>query len=215
MPWKVRRFEGRRLFESAGKGPAHFLFFLFHGFGTSAEDLVPLAEALRTPGVRFFLPDGFYDVPGMPGAHAWYDIQTHEEKSFFAARDFLHRLFQRIQEEQSAPIIASGFSQGAVMTLAAGLTFSGEVAGLAALSGYLPHAGRILQEAKAPKSIPLLLVHGTLDAVIPVKAARQAHEALEQAGYRPRFLEFPMAHEIAPAAFGALHAFFADILKNL
>ncbi|HZR47637.1 MAG TPA: dienelactone hydrolase family protein, partial [Candidatus Manganitrophaceae bacterium] len=108
----------------------------------------------------------------------------------------------RLTEREKLPagkLVLMGFSQGAVMSLDAGLRYSKRVAMIIALSGYLPFPERLPAERSAASAgTPILLIHGTGDEVVPVDGSRKAHAALLKEGYPVRLQEYPMGHEVIP-----------------
>ena len=190
-----------------------------HGLGTNAEDFMDLAEALELEGCRFVLPDAPLSLPGYPpGAYAWYDFETHERGGIEASRDHLFKVFDRFVKDpnvrrldgkpRTEPLLAVfGFSQGGMMALEAGLNHQGRVAGIASMSGYIPDPSKTLSKCRAPKDVPILLVHGTYDPVVPIEGSRRAVEALKGEGYSPEFREFPMEHSVTMESLGMVGDF--------
>jgi phospholipase/carboxylesterase len=68
-----------------------------------------------------------------------------------------------------------------------------------ALSGYLPLVEHLSAEkSSASAEVPILLIHGTEDDVVPVEGSRKAQIALIKEGYQARLHEFPMGHGVIP-----------------
>ena len=83
------------------------------------------------------------------------------------------------------------------MALYTGLQMKTPLAGLLALSAYLPHAPAWLSQAKQPKEgLPVSLHHGTMDPVVPVTAGQTTHDALRAAGYEATWDDYPAEHSI-------------------
>lgn len=211
--WDGHRYLLAESPDASGDSP---LLVGLHGLGTSAEDLLPLAEALGIRGGRFLLPDAPYPVSGMPGApaFAWYDFETHDRTGILTSRAHLFRLLEASDAGKKGPCVLFGFSQGGVMALETALAWLGRISGAVSLSGYLPHPAESLREARAPKDLPLLLVHGKLDPVVPVEAARQAERALREAGFAPVLREFPMFHQVTPEALKEVREFLKGVLSR-
>lgn len=198
---------------------------VLHGLGTNADDLAPLADELKLDGCRFVLPDAPLHLPGYPeGAYAWYDFQAHDRDQIVESRDYLFKVLDRFsndpnlrpkpgEEKKPSPVVLMGFSQGGVMSLEAGLNYKGKVAGIVSMSGYMPDPWSTLTKAEAPLDLPILLVHGTIDNVVPVDGSRHALESLKQTGYSSVDLkEFPMGHTITPESLGVVREFLKKTL---
>jgi phospholipase/carboxylesterase len=196
-----------------------------HGLGTNAEDFMGLVEALEMQEARFVLPDAPLQLPGYPsGAFAWYDFETHERSGLMKSRDHLFRVFDRFLDDpnvrrldsspkQTPPLVVFGFSQGGVMALEAGLNYSGPIAAIVSMSGYMPDPSETMRSVQLPKQTPILLVHGIYDPVVPVEGSRQAVEELRKAGYKPEFLEFPMEHSVTQDSLDAVRVFLEKVTR--
>ena len=89
----------------------------------------------------------------------------------------------------------------------------GSIAGIVSMSGYMPDPWSTLTKAEAPLDLPILLVHGTIDNVVPVDGSRHALESLKQTGYSSVDLkEFPMGHTITPESLGVVREFLKKTL---
>jgi phospholipase/carboxylesterase len=95
-------------------------------------------------------------------------------------------------------IVLAGFSQGGAIALQTGLRYPKKLAGVMALSTYLPLAETVAQEAsQVNRATPIFMAHGTQDAVIPFEMATRSRDALVQHGYKVEWHEYPMAHSVA------------------
>lgn len=190
--------------------PAATIIWL-HGLGADANDFVPIVPELNLTGnlpVRFIFPN----APEQPVTinngyvmRAWYDIVSLEvnnhadEKGIAKSIGFISALIEQ-EEKRGMPsnkILLAGFSQGAVIALSTGLTYAKPLAGVVALSGYLPFADQLF--AKAPptnKTIPIFLAHGTEDNVVPYFLGQATHEALVKQGYPVAWHSYRMPHSV-------------------
>jgi phospholipase/carboxylesterase len=197
-----------------------------HGLGANGEDLAGFCQALHLEGCRFALPDAPMHLPGYPpGALAWYDFQAHDRKHLVDSREYLFKVFDRFlsdpnlrpapgQVKKENPLVVMGFSQGGVMSLEAGLNYKGKISAIVSMSGYMPDSWETLTRAEAPFEIPILLVHGTEDDVVPVEGSRKAFKALKDAGYNPVLKEFKMGHQITDESYKAVKEFLKDVLDE-
>jgi phospholipase/carboxylesterase len=184
---------------------------LLHGLGADGNDFVSIVPELHLPKdipLRFVFPS----APLMPITinngyvmPAWYDIvsmsieQRADEKGLNKSCEQLSQLIEH-EIQQGIPaekIILAGFSQGAVVALATGVRFTKPLAGILALSGYLPSAETILRQADdANRNTPIFMAHGLQDAVVPYKLGQMAFDALEKNGFAAGWHSYAMGHSV-------------------
>jgi phospholipase/carboxylesterase len=187
--------------ELAPSGPMEGCVVVLHGRGVTGEDLVPLASEIGLNRVRWIFPDAPFPFPNGSG-RMWYGFSPDTEEGIRASRRLLFDLLDHLIENEKVPaekLVLIGFSQGAVMSLDAGLRYPKKLAMIIALSGYLSLPERLSAE-KSPGSLqlPIVLIHGTEDGVVPVEGSRKAEAALLKEGYPVRLYEYPMGHEVIP-----------------
>ncbi len=184
-----------------------------HGLGADGHDFEPVVPELRLdPGlnIRFIFPH----APMIPVTinqgfvmRAWFDIGTADisaeldEKGIRASADLVAGLIDAEIASGIAPerIVLAGFSQGGAVVLHAGLRYGKELAGIIALSSFLPLAETLEREKnKINASIPILLAHGSADPVVPVVLAYETRGELEKHGYAVEWHEYKgMAHSVS------------------
>ena len=184
-----------------------------HGLGADGHDFEPIVPELRLdPGlnIRFVFPH----APMMPVTinqgfvmRAWFDIRTADisaeadEKGIRASAEVVSKLVDAEIANGIAPerIVLAGFSQGGAIVLHAGLRYAKQLAGIIALSTFLPLAESLEQEKSATNAgIPILLAHGSADPVVPVALAYETRAALENDGYEVEWHEYKgMAHSVS------------------
>lgn len=183
-----------------------------HGLGADGSDFEPVVPELRlddSPGVRFIFPH----APEMPvtcnGGYimpAWYDIISLEphsrrvdEAGIVHSRAAIRALIHR-ENERGIPcerIFLAGFSQGGAVAYVTALTHPEKLAGLIALSTYLPTPQLVIDEATAAnRALPIFAAHGSEDDVVSPTLGRQARDFLAQQGYRSEWREYPMPHSV-------------------
>jgi phospholipase/carboxylesterase len=183
-----------------------------HGLGADGSDFVPIVPELRlaaAPGVRFIFPD----APSIPVTcnggwvmPAWYDIVSLEphsrridEAGIVASRAAIRRLIEREKGRGMAVdrIFLAGFSQGGALAYTTALTHPEPLAGVIALSTYLPSAALIEREASAAnRAIAILAAHGSEDDVVSPALGRAARDFLAGRGYAVEWHEYPMPHAV-------------------
>lgn len=189
-----------------------FVVIWLHGLGADGSDFEPVVPELRLPefpGVRFVFPhapaipvtcNGGYVMP------AWYDIISLEPHSreidqagIVASRTAIRRLIER-ENRRGVPsrrIFLAGFSQGGAVAYATALTHPEPLAGLIALSTYLPVQALVEAEAtQANRALPIFAAHGNDDGVVSPQLGVAARDFLRQAGYAVDWHEYPMPHSV-------------------
>jgi len=179
-----------------------------HGLGADAGDFLPIIGELGLPqGLRFVFPNAPFRPVTINGGmvmRAWYDIRgfgpdAPEDSAGIAAsaavvRGLVEREIARgIARER---IVLAGFSQGGAIVLHAGLAGSGRIAGVLGLSTYLPAAGLLDAAGPIATDVPVRLMHGSDDPVIPLALARASTAALEARGIRVEWSTYRMGHEV-------------------
>lgn len=193
--------------------PAHAVIWL-HGLGADGSDFVPIVPDLGLdggPGVRFVFPHAPFMPVTCNGGYvmrAWYDIlslapdsRQVDEEGIRQSRQTVRALIAR-ENARGIPcrrIFLAGFSQGGAVAYTAALTHPEALAGVIALSTYLPSARLLTEEATAAnRATPILAAHGTADDVVSLSLGVQARDFLTARGYDLEWHEFPMPHAICP-----------------
>ena len=181
-----------------------------HGLGADGHDFEPVVPELRLPDsarVRFVFPHAPVRPVtlnmGMP-MRAWYDIVQlgggrEDGAGIRASQAQVERLIARERARGVAAerIVLAGFSQGGAIALHTGLRHGERLAGILALSTYLPLADTLAAErSDANGALPVFMAHGGYDDIIPVERARQSHARLEALGYPVAWKEYPMPHAV-------------------
>jgi phospholipase/carboxylesterase len=182
-----------------------------HGLGADGHDFVPIVPELKlpaAPAIRFIFPH----APVRPvtlnnGMHmrAWYDIKTltaDGRADETGIRASAARLGEYIARERTAGvastrIVVAGFSQGGAVALHAALRHAEPLAGILALSTYLPLAASLPAErSEANCATPILMCHGLYDPVLPHVLGVTARDVLQAQGYAVDWKEYPMQHQV-------------------
>ena len=187
---------------------------VLHGWGAPGDDLVPLAEALRRPGVRFFVPEA--PLPEMGGGRAWWHLDPNTRPPH-AASDQLPPGFQPnaavvaariavqgliatvIERHAPASLALVGFSQGAMLSIDVALAGTAGIDRVVGMSGVLLADSVPGLSAPRPSKPRFLLSHGRQDPVVPFSSGSRAQELLEKHGFPVTWRPFNGAHEIPPA----------------
>lgn len=200
---------------------------LLHGLGADGYDFVPVVKELEAhgaPTARYVFPH----APTMPvtinGGYvmrAWYDIlgtdlvRREDEQGIRASQRMVEALIERevARGTPRARIVLAGFSQGGAITLHTGLRQAEPLAGLIAMSCYLPLAGAFSPEAaEGSKAVPVFLAHGTQDPVVPLARGAASRDALKAAGYDVEWHDYPMPHSVCAEEIRDIAAFMQRVL---
>jgi len=178
------------------------LVLVLHGRGADSNDLADLAPYLADgASYRFVFPDAPHPFEPMPGyriGYSWFHGWPAEPESFRQSRrllmEFIGQLFERY-EATAAKTVMSGFSQGGMMSLDLGFRLEEPPAGIVVMSGAINEHD--LPPLRDRPNLPVLLVHGTEDEMIPVLAAHRTRRILEEHGIHPEYHEFPIGHWVS------------------
>jgi phospholipase/carboxylesterase len=188
-----------------------------HGLGADGHDFEAIVPQLNLPAnldLRFVFPHAPIrpvTINGGMAMRAWYDILSLDrddlvdEAGIRASAAMLVALIER-EHERGVPyanIVVAGFSQGGAIASHTALRFSEKLAGLMALSTYLPLRSTLQAEVveattAQPKSLPIFMAHGTSDPMLPMHLGESSRDAIEAMGYSVRWFEYPMAHAVCP-----------------
>jgi len=204
--------------QETGVSPEWSVIWL-HGLGADGHDFAPIVSELvrpHWPAIRFVFPHApkrpVSINNGMP-MRAWYDIVSLDFRSRADATGVAESVAQveeLIAREQARGIareriLLAGFSQGGAIPLSAGLRRQAPLAGLVALSTYLPEVdAAAAQLADGATAQPVFMAHGSADPVIPVQVAEHSRQVLEQLGFGVEWHRYPMAHQVCAEEIHAL-----------
>jgi len=196
--------------QDTGPSPQWSVLWL-HGLGADGHDFAPLVPELVRPGwpaLRFVFPHApvrAVTINNGVRMRAWYDIvgmdfPTRADSA--GIEESIQQVEALIEREHARGIpperlLLAGFSQGGAITLAAGLRRQVPLAGLIALSTYLPGASQAASHlAAAATAQPVFMAHGVGDPVIPLVHAEQSARALGELGFDVAWHRYPMAHQV-------------------
>ncbi len=200
------------------KFPAWSIIWL-HGLGADGHDFAPIVPDLVRPdwpGIRFVFPHApMRAVSINNGAvmRAWYNIVSMEldkRADEVGLRESMAELDALINRERDrgvplSRIVLAGFSQGGAVVLAHMLRQTTPVAGVMALSTYLPLGSKNAEElSQAAKNIPVFMAHGKFDPVVPLGLGEYSSQQLQQLGFTVQFKSYPMQHSVCPEEIRAM-----------
>jgi len=198
-----------------------------HGLGADGRDfaaIVPELNLKNCPPIRFVFPN----APSLPvtlnGGYvmpAWYDIYGPDLVSRQDAagikkseRDIVALIEHEIARGIPAQhIVLAGFSQGCAMALHTGLRLPKKLAGIMALSGYLPLAETLPAERSAANAhTPVFMAHGTQDPVVIPARGEASRDLLVKLGQPVQWHSYPMQHSVHPREVADISLFLASVL---
>lgn len=200
-----------------------------HGLGADGNDFVPVVDELGLDAghaVRFVFPN----APVRPvtinngmSMRAWYDIagvsiaDKQDVEGIHASAAEVEALIAR-ENGRGVPsdrIVVAGFSQGGAIALHTGLRHAELLAGIVALSCYLPlHDSLADEAAPANTATPIFMAHGSQDPMVPVTLGRSSRDLLQQAGYAVDWREYPMQHQVCMPQIHDIGGWLASRLKT-
>jgi phospholipase/carboxylesterase len=135
---------------------------------------------------------------------AWYDILQlgggpEDEAGIRESQAALEAMIAREEGRGIAPgrIVIAGFSQGGAIALQTALRHPARLAGVLALSTYLPLGAMLEKErSEANASVPIFMAHGAYDDIIPLARAEQSRDHLQRLGYGVEWRTYAMPHSV-------------------
>jgi phospholipase/carboxylesterase len=214
----------------SGKNPTASVIWL-HGLGADGNDFVPIVGELGldgSPAVRFVFPHAPMRPVTINNGYvmrAWYDVsfgdlegksRRADEQGVRESQAQINALIGR--EEQrgiaAASILLAGFSQGGAIALHTGLRHPRKLAGMIALSTYLPLAETLPSEASAANtSTPVFMAHGLFDPVVPLAMGAGSMTLLAGLGYSVAWRQYPMPHSVCAQEIEDIGDWLRRVLK--
>ncbi|MDO9449680.1 MAG: alpha/beta hydrolase-fold protein [Rugosibacter sp.] len=211
---------------SSGISPDATVIWM-HGLGADGHDFEPIVSALDLPprlAVRFVFPH----APVRPvtinngmSMRAWYDIFSlgggrEDEAGLRATQQHIDSLIVRERARGIAAdrIVLAGFSQGGAVALMTALRFPERLAGVMALSTYLPLAEKLAAERQLMNAdLPVFMAHGREDEVISIDRATSSRDALMALGYPVEWVSYAMGHAVCPQEVADIGAWLGRVLS--
>ena len=199
-----------------------------HGLGDSGAGFSPVVPVLNLPKdhqIRFVFPHAPEQAVTInQGAvmRSWYDIKSmdlHHRADLNGVMASEKRLHALIQEQINSgipadKIVLAGFSQGGVISLFSGLRYPQKLAGILAMSCYLPNPDALPTKLSAAnQQTPILQHHGEQDEVVPISAGKKANTLLVAAGYQAQWQSYAMPHSVVAEQLVDIAAWLQMVLK--
>jgi phospholipase/carboxylesterase len=200
-----------------------------HGLGADGFDFAPIVDELRLPRhlpIRFIFPHAKHRPVTLNNGYvmrAWYDLYglsatSREDDVGLGESDSVVRQYITKELQNGIPsksIVIAGFSQGGALALHVGLRYPQPLAGVMALSTYLPLRDRIASDASAAnRGVPILMCHGVRDGVVPLALGSVSRDLLLQHGYAVEWHSYPMEHSVCMEEVAQISSWLQQRLRN-
>jgi len=200
-----------------------------HGLGADGNDFVPIVPELGLPddlGIRFIFPNAPLQPVSCNGGYvmrSWYDIYSlddfdrEDKNGLMQSQQTVEQLIQNENNRGINPdrIILMGFSQGGAVVLHTGLRHSQRLAGIGALSTYLPLRGDVIKEKhQANADVPIFMAHGSHDQVVRYEHGDASCKLLQQLGYSVDWFSYPMEHNLCAEEIDDISTWIQHVLSR-
>ena len=197
-----------------------------HGLGADGYDFAPVVDMLNLAQVRFILPH----APSMAVTRnngyvmpAWYDLfapsesQQEDLVGITRSEDYLNSLIENEIKRgiASDQIVLAGFSQGGAIALHSATRYPKKLAGVLALSTYLPLKATLAKQAHAANlATPIFMAHGRADDIISLDRALASRLSLQESGFNVQWHEYAMAHSVCAEEINDIRLFLTGLLQQ-
>ena len=197
-----------------------------HGLGANGYDFAPVVDMLNLAQVRFILPH----APSMAVTRnngyvmpAWYDLYAPSESQqedlagITRSEDYLNSLIENEIKRgiASDQIVLAGFSQGGAIALHSATRYPKKLAGVLALSTYLPLKATLAKQAHAANlATPIFMAHGRADDIISLDRALASRLSLQESGFNVQWHEYAMAHSVCAEEINDIRLFLTGLLQQ-
>lgn len=200
-----------------------------HGLGADGNDFLPIVQELQLPSrpaVRFIFPHAPMRAVTINQGYvmrAWYDLamgpdgleETAEDME--AAAAIVHGLIDNEQQRgiRCDCIVLAGFSQGGAVALHTALHYPEPLAGVIALSTYLPKCDREIKDLASKNAAPVFMAHGRNDPIVPYHFAEKSRDRLLTTGLDLHWRDYPMEHSVCIEEISDLSQWMTGLLARL
>ncbi len=209
------------------KVPPTAAIIWLHGLGADGHDFEPVVPDIVRRGERpwrFVFPNAPIRPVSLNGGlpmRAWYDLKSLDRSAaedlagFWDSEARIRELIAR-EAERGIPadrIVLGGFSQGGAVSLYTAPRLGSRLAGVLALSCYLPLAERLAAEQREENRLtPIFMAHGRTDGMLPLALGTMSRDTLVRLGYQVEWHEYPMAHSVCLEEIAAIREFLLRVL---
>ena len=216
-----------KIIQQTGDNPKLVIIWM-HGLGADGNDFAPVVPEFQIENlaIKFVFPHAPkipVTINGGMVMRAWYDIKMmdigkHADvDGVLASEKLIHDLIKEQVAQGFKPeqIILAGFSQGGAMSLHTGTRFKNKLAGIIALSCYLPMPEHLpVSENAFNKTTPIFMAHGTQDPVVPYFLGKSGFDKLKQQNYSIQWSEYPLQHGVSMEEIRDIRQWIVKNFKN-
>lgn len=199
-----------------------------HGLGADGNDFVPIVPELKLPEshrIKFIFPHAPIrpiTINGGMEMRGWYDIadpQLRRDTDIAGIQASAEAIRTLIETEIAAGIasdriVLAGFSQGGAIAYYLGLRFPQRLAGIIALSTYIPAGDSLELEGNEHSDMPVFIGHGTHDPLVQESLGAAANARLSELGRNVSYQTYPMEHAVCLEEIRDIGAFLKRVLFN-
>jgi len=204
-----------------------------HGLGGDGHGWEPIVAELKLnqyADIRFVFPHApvrSVTINGGMSMRAWYDVISldregpQDEVGIRESAATLNRLVEREHDRgiDYDRIVLAGFSQGGAIAIHTAIRFPERLAGLMALSTWIPLESTIDAEViqvseSQPRDLPVLIAHGSFDPMLPIIAGQHARDIMRKMGFEVQWHDYPMAHDICVEEIAEIRKWLLNIFSN-
>ncbi len=200
------------------------IIVLLHGLGSNGQDLISLAPywKVAAPDALFISPDAPFPCDMAPMGYQWFSLQDRARDKIQSGIEIAFPILEAFINEQRArfnltlnDVALVGFSQGTMMSLYTAPRLPEPIAGVLGYSGALFGEEALIQDPDEFSKMPIHLIHGEADDVVPVAAFTHAKTNLESANYTVTGHTTPgLTHSIDEEGIASGNAFLQKIFKS-
>ena len=199
-----------------------------HGLGADGHDfegLIPELHLTAKANIHFIFPNAPIQpvtINGGMSMRSWYDIlemsleRRVDIDGIYQSAGLIEPLIQQEIDKgiPSTNILLAGFSQGGVIALHAGLRYPHKLAGIVALSTYLPTVEQLKTERSAANhGTPIFMAHGIIDPVVAVESGKAAFDTLKSMDYDIEWHDYVMEHSLCVEEIEHISVFMNSIFN--
>jgi len=196
--------------QKTGENPELLVIWL-HGLGADGHDFEPVVPQFVNPdkAIQFIFPHAPIQPVTINGGmkmRSWYDIKMMDIGKMpdeAGIRESEEKVLELIEAQIKAgfkaeQIVLAGFSQGGAIALHTSVRTQHKLAGVVALSCYLPIAEKLSAEQSGTNlTTPFFIGHGSHDPVVPFELGKSSNQALQAEGYQTSWHEYPLQHGVS------------------
>jgi phospholipase/carboxylesterase len=208
---------------TTGENPVGSVIWL-HGLGADGHDFEPIVPELHLPAelpLRFVFPHAPVrpvTINGGMAMRAWYDIISLDAEGradaagVHESTGILEELIARENKRgiDEGKIVIAGFSMGGAIAINTALHTQNNLAGMMALSTYLPLPGEV-EGSTGNRDLPVFMAHGSFDPMLPMQWGQMSAERLTETGFTVEWHDYPMAHAVCPEEIGDIREWLLKV----